>query len=429
MSGALTVIDATGPLGQLGQLLPVGAVPLHVGFGQVPTGHRVVEAWRAVPGPADPRYLVPVDLAAARRVLVSHLRLREPRVRLQRRAAAAAVAPLAAWYRDRGVLTVSVPRDLGDDLVDELFVTRHLVRLVPGATGTALSLRGGHARAKPTVQLVDDTGAVLAFAKVASDPATAARVRREATLLRRFGDALGTGGRLRLPALLATGAAGGAGAFTYSVAEPLPQAVRGAREEDQERALPGLVALHDAVGIRTAPLAAAPLWTETLTALDEAVAAVARAGTALPAGGRELADAAVALSARMRAVDAGIELPLAPFHGDWVPWNLGWDGDTLWAWDLEYGSVEGPLGLDALRGVFLVEQVARGRSLEDAVAAMRAAAPGLLPRLGARPEHADALIRVHLLELVTSALAVVAAGRGMPVGLDGAPHVLREAAR
>ena len=97
MSGALTVIDATGPLGQLGQLLPVGAVPLHVGFGQVPTGHRVVEAWRAVPGPADPRYLVPVDLAAARRVLVSHLRLREPRVRLQRRAAAAAVAPLAAW--------------------------------------------------------------------------------------------------------------------------------------------------------------------------------------------------------------------------------------------------------------------------------------------------------------------------------------------
>src|SRR5689334_8726020 len=172
VSGALTVIDATGPLGQLGQLLPVGAVPLHVGFGQVPAGHRVVEAWRAVPGPADPRYLVPVDLAAARRVLVSHLRLREPRVRLQRRAAAAAVAPLAAWYRDRGVLTVSVPQDLGDDLVDELFVTRHLVRLVPGATGTALSLRGGHARAKPTVQLVDDTGAVLAFAKVASDPAT-----------------------------------------------------------------------------------------------------------------------------------------------------------------------------------------------------------------------------------------------------------------
>ena len=151
---------------------------------------------------------------------------------------------------------------------------------------------------------------------------------------------------------------------------------------------------------------------------------MARAGTALPAGGRELADAAVALSARMRAVDAGFRLPLAPFHGDWVPWNLGWDGDTLWAWDLEYGSVEGPLGLDALRGVFLVEQVARGRSLEDAVAAMRAAAPGLLPRLGARPEHADALIRVHLLELVTSALAVVAAGRGMPVGLDGAPDVL-----
>jgi hypothetical protein len=426
VSGALTAVDATGRLGQLGQLLPIGAVPLHVGFGPVPAGYRVVEAWRAVPGPHDPRYLVPVDRPAARRVLVSHLRLREPRVRLQRRVAAAALAPLSAWYRDRSVLRVSVPGDVGDDVVDELFVTRHLVRLVPGAGGTALSLRGGHARAKPTVELVDGAGVVVAFAKVAADPATAARVRREATLLRRFGDALGTRGPLRLPRLLGEG---DAGTFTYSVAEPLPQAVRGGREDDQERALPGLVALRDAAGVRTAPLAAASLWRETLTGLDEAVSEVARTGAAVPDAGRELAAAAVALAARMRAVDAEVELPLGPFHGDWVPWNLGWDGDTAWAWDLEYGSVEGPVGLDALRGVFLVEQLARGRSLADAVAAMRSAAPRLLPRLGARPEHADVLVRVHLLELVTSALAVVAAGRGMPVGLDGAPDVLREAAR
>ena len=153
-----------------------------------------------------------------------------------------------------------------------------------------------------------------------------------------------------------------------------------------------------------------------------------RSGTAVPRAGRELADAAVALATRMAAVDAAVELPLGPFHGDWVPWNLGWDGDTVWAWDLEYGSVEGPVGLDALRGVFLVEQLARGGSLRDAVAAMRSAAPRLLPRLGARPEHAEVLVRVHLLELVTSALAVVAAGRGMPVGLEGAPRVLTEAA-
>jgi hypothetical protein len=425
VSGALTAIDASGRLGQLGQLLPVGAVPLHVGFGPVPGGHRVVEAWRAVPGPHDPRYLVPLDRPAARRVLVSHLRLREPRVRLQRRAVAAAVTPLSAWYRDRAVLRVSVPGDVADDVVDDLFVTRHLVRLVPGARGTALSLRGGHARAKPVVQLVDGVGAVVAFAKVAADPATAARVRREADLLRRFGDALGTGSSLRLPRLLR---AGDAGTFTYSIAEPLPQAVRGGREDDLERALPALVALRDAAGVRTAPLAAASLWIETLTALDDAGAEVARAGTAVPQAGRELADAAVGLATRMRAADAATELPLGPFHGDWVPWNLGWDGDTVWAWDLEYGSVEGPVGLDALRGVFLVEQLARGRTLRDALAAMRTAAPRLLPRLGARPEHADVLVRVHLLELVTSALAVVAAGRGIPVGLDGAPDVLRQVA-
>jgi hypothetical protein len=426
VSGALTAVDSTGRLGQLGQLLPLGAVPMHVGFGPVPAGSRVVEAWRAVPGPHDPRYLVPVDRPAARGVLLSHLRLRDPRVRLQRRAAAAAVAPLSAWYRDRAVLRVSVPADVGNDVVDQLFVTRHLVRLVPGADGTALSLRGGHARAKPTVQLVDSAGAVVAFAKVASDPATAARVRREADLLRRFADALGTRGPLRLPRLLADG---DGASFTYSVAEPLPQAVRGGREDDLERALPGLAALRDAAGVRTAPLAAASLWAETLTTLDEAVAQLARTGTALPGAARELADAAVALATRMRAVDAAVELPLGPFHGDWVPWNLGWDGDTMWAWDLEYGSVEGPVGLDALRGVFLVEQLARGLRIRDAVRAMRSAAPRLLPRLGARPEHADVLVRMHLLELVTSALAVVAAGRGMPGGLDGAPDLLREEAR
>jgi hypothetical protein len=131
----------------------------------------------------------------------------------------------------------------------------------------------------------------------------------------------------------------------------------------------------------------------------------------------------------MRATDATAALPLGPFHGDWVPWTMGWAGSTQWAWDLEYGSAEAPVGLDALRWVFLVEQLAHGRDLPAAVAAMRAAAPGLLRRLGGDPGSTDALVRLHLLELVTSALAVVAAGRGMPLGLDSAARVLREAAR
>jgi hypothetical protein len=155
----------------------------------------------------------------------------------------------------------------------------------------------------------------------------------------------------------------------------------------------------------------------------------ARGGAGGPPGAADLAEAAVALAVRMRATDADVALPLGPFHGDWVPWNLGWAGDTQWAWDLEYGSAEGPVGLDALRWVFLVEQLAHGRDLPAAVAAMRAAAPALLGRLGADPASAELLVRLHLLELVTSALAVAAAGRGMPLGLEGAPQVLREAAR
>jgi hypothetical protein len=108
---------------------------------------------------------------------------------------------------------------------------------------------------------------------------------------------------------------------------------------------------------------------------------------------------------------------------------MGWAGCTQRAWDLEYGSAEGPVGLDAVRWVFLVEQLANGRNLAGAVAAVRTAGPGLLRRLGADPAHTDLLVRLHLLELVTSALAVLAAGRGMPLGLEGAADVLREAAR
>lgn len=398
---------------QLAHLFPAAAFPLRVGFGALPDGYREVDAWRVVPSTRLPLFLVPVDAAAARRLLVSHNGLRGPKVRAARTAASLAVGGLAAVARDRGVLRVGVPHDVPDDDVERAVVTRHLRRRVPGAAATAVSLRAFHPLAKPTVQVTGPDGRVLAFTKVASDPATAVRVEREATLLASLG--AGLDGLVRLPRVLDRGTCG---PFTVSVVEPLPHRTRGTRADDEDRVLARLALFGEAGDPGHAALGQTALWRE----LEARVTAVTGAGCARP----DLADALARLAAAVRDQDGDRVLPCGAFHGDWVPWNMGWAGDTLWVWDLEYGSEQGPVGLDALRWVYQLEHVVRRATLTAAVAAMTAAAPRVLPRLGVDPAHARTLVRVHLVAVVSTALSALAAGRGLPPGLDpDAVDVLR----
>ncbi len=410
---------------------------LHVGYGSPPPGHRVVDAWRVVPAAAAPLFLVPLDPRAARRLLSSHNGLRGARVRAARTAASLAVGGVAALAGDRTVLRASVPDDVPDDVVDVALVTRHLVRTVPGAAATAVSLRAFHPLAKPTVQVTDPRGDVVAFTKVAIDRATAARVEREATLLRRLGvgragttddrtaddrtaddrtaDDRATEDRcpregVRLPRVLDHGRVGD---FTLCVVEPLPRRTRGVRAGDEAAVLGRLAAFAALGDTGRTPLRATALWRE-LTARAAAVT-----GTACTRP-----DIAAALAGLVEAVersDGDRELAVGAFHGDWVPWNMGWHGADLWVWDLEYGSPQGPVGLDALRWVFQVEHVLHRRRLTDAVDAMAAAVPRVLTRLGLAAEATDlapALVRVHLVAVASTALAALAAGRGLPPGLD-----------
>jgi hypothetical protein len=414
---------------QLRHLFPATGVDVHVGYGPPPAGYRVVDAWRVIPSAARPLFLVPVDAAAARRLLTSHNRLRGPKVRAARTAASLAVAGLAALSGDRTVLRASVPDDVPDDVVDAALVTRHLRRHVPGAVATAVSLRAFHPLAKPTVQVTDARGHVVAFTKVASDPATGARVEREAVLLRDLGAGL-PGPAVRLPRVLDHGTVG---PFTVSVVEPLPQATRGARRDDEDRVLDRLAAFagafddpadgpSDGAGPVTAPLRTTGLWTE----LAERVRAVTGPDCTRP----DLAAALRALAESVEQVDGDRPVTVGAFHGDWVPWNMGWAGDTLWVWDLEYGSRQGPVGLDALRWVYQCTHVLDGVTFTAAVTAMAAAGPRVLPRLGVPvadvPDLTRTLVRVHLVAVLSTALAALAAGRGLPPGLDpDAAGVLR----
>jgi hypothetical protein len=418
---------------QLAHLFPAADVDLHIGYGPPPPGHRVVDAWRVIPSTRVPLFLVPVDPAAARRLLVSHNGLRGPKVRAARTAASVAVAGIAVASGRRGILTVSVPAGVDDAQVDDAVVTRHLRRRVPGAAATAISLRAFHPLAKPTVQVADAGGRIVAFTKVASDVATAGRVEREARLMRELGAELD--GPVRLPRVLDEGRCG---PFTVSVVEPLPQRTIGAREQDGDRVMDRLAAFQAAGDAGRSPLQATALWRELAARVEtvtgpagpDSVNGSAGPGSVNGSARPDLADALLALVAAVRRDDADRELAVGAFHGDWVPWNMGWADDVLWVWDLEYGSRQGPVGLDALRWVYQLEHVVRRRSLTDAVAAMTAAAPRLLPRVGADPADTRALVRVHLTAVFATALGALAAGRGLPPGLDpDAVAVLAEHAR
>jgi len=398
---------------QLAQLFDGSGIPVRIGYGPVPPGHRVVESWRVLPGPADPRFLVPLDPAVARRVLVSHNRLRSGRVRWQRRAAALAVGPLRRLRGERSELHLSVPREIPGDEVGRELITQRMLGTVPGAGHTAISLQRFHPRAKPTVQLVGGDGRIVGFAKVATDPETARRVGREADLLGRV--PAGLEGPISLPEVLGSRTDG---PVAYSVTAPLPVRARGAVPSDETRVLRRLRDFQQALGTRVVRVGDTDLWRE-LERLAEVAAG---------ADGREdLVQAHARLLRACRDRDAGTDLPAGCLHGDWVPWNMAWEGERLWVWDLEYGSPLAPLGLDALRWTFQLRHALSGDSLEASVGAMAAAAPRVLPEVGVDPAHAPALIRLHLVELLGSALALLAAGRGLPGGLDpDAVRVLRE---
>ncbi len=227
----------------------------------------------------------------------------------------------------------------------------------------------------------------------------------------RFGAALATPGpALSLPRVLDVGSCG---PFTYSVVEPLPDTVRriGPDQDDRGAAGPG--------GVHRRPSAAAGRpWVPP----PGGRGCYERVETAREAEGQrpDLVEGLLRLADAVAAHDSDRELAVGCYHGDWVPWNLARDSATgrLWAWDLEYGAVTGPAGLDALRWVFQVQHVLHRVSFGQAVAAMAEAAPDLLPQLGLDPALAPVLIRLHVLETMATALTLLATGRGLPRGLD-----------
>jgi hypothetical protein len=406
----------TGDLAWLVDLLwgPAAEAGLaHVSIdGTVPDGHVVAERFAVVPGLSRPRFLVP--LASRRAAWASTSRynaLRPAGVRALRAAVGAGMRLGAGRWALRDRLIVSVPAGTAAAPLEELLVGHHLRGLlgVPDLA-MAVGVRAPHPNRKPTLQLLDGAGRMVAYAKLGWSPLTRELVRNEAGTLRACAATPPPG--LGVPKLLA---AGRWRDLDLMVTSPLPTGVRRHRDALRPPPVEVTAALAATAGTRTLPLAASPYWSTVRRRIAEAAGAGpggAGASGAGPAEGREVAEALKAAADRVEERHGGTPVTFGRWHGDWVPWNLAWDRGRLFAWDWEHSGADAPLGFDLLHWHFQVAFIQRRRDVGEAAARCGRLAGPDLARLGVPPAAAEALPPLYLLETYLRAWHMRAAGAG-----------------
>ncbi|GAA3818565.1 hypothetical protein [Nocardioides panacisoli] len=252
------------------------------------------------------------------------------------------------------------------------------------------------ANRKATLQLVDDAGDPVGFAKFAWDPASAAAVTREADVLARLA---GGAHDLRTPRLLARGSWHG---HPYLVSEPLPS---GARRPDpavlpraQELFALCPIVRHDTVD-RTGQLVALRRRIETLQEAGAETGLLARA---------------VDLLDRIDRIDVPVA---ARWHGDLTAWNCARDDQQrLWCWDWESTEADAVAGLDAVHWA-ATDLTLRGHRYGGAVlaAAAEKAAP-LLTAAGHSRTTRAAVPVLYVAILVERAVALAVGNGGWDEG-------------
>ena len=217
----------------------------------------------------------------------------------------------------------------------------------------SIGIRTG-ANRKATLQLVDEAGAPLGYAKVAWDRVSADDVEREAAALAEPDG--GPGSRARRPALAARGDYHG---WPFLVSAPLPLDSRGVRAQVP---LPTPAEIFSLVPIVRHGAASG---TQQVAALRSRLKAH---GTMSET--RALAENATALLDELDrlASTRSEDLPVTSRnHGDFTPWNVARDrAGVLWAWDWESSEPDAVAGLDAVHWHMAVQNEA-GRTMDGAV--------------------------------------------------------------
>ncbi len=369
--------------------------------GTVPEGYVAVERFAVVPSLARPRFLVP--LASRRVAWASTSRynaLRPAKVRALRAAIGAGMRVGAGHWALRDRLVVSVPAGAARTSLEELLIGAHLRSLlgVPDLV-MGIGVREPHPNRKPTLQLLDGAGEVRGYVKVGWSPHA----------LRACAAHPPPG--LGVPTVLASGRWRDLDLVATS---PLPARVRRHRQPLRPPPVTITRGLAATAGRRALPLGASPYWSSVRERVARVASGAASAAGAASATARagEIAATLEGCLARIEERCGDMRFEFGRWHGDWVPWNLAWDGERLFAWDWEHSGGDAPLGFDLLHWQFQVAFVQQRRNAAEAASRCAALATPYLERLGIEPAAAGALPWMYLLELYLRAQRMQAAGAG-----------------
>jgi hypothetical protein len=319
-----------------------------------------------------PRMLLPDDRIAARGALLGGTATRSFAARRRRGAFATALRTDTAWHMVRDRVWIPGPDPLRERLEEAL----------GGPAMIAAALRVRAPFRKPMLQVLAPTGEVVAYAKVAWNEVTALNARAEHEALLAFADADHAG--LRTPEVVAMLEHRG---FPVLVTRPMPEAVARYAPSDPPPPVTVTRRISEVLSLGRAPGSIDERLRSRLDAVAVALSRDGRHGAVV--------DAAISLRNGLDTAN----LPTGAWHGDWAPWNLGRENDTLWVWDWEHWRSDVPLGLDVPHFVFQQRFVAERAPLDEAFAAAREASSEPLTSLGYGPDDRRTLDAIHVLEI------------------------------
>jgi hypothetical protein len=253
----------------------------------------------------------------------------------------------------------------------------------------AVSLSTPKSNQKPVLQLLDDDGVCLGWAKVAWNDRTEALVATEADWLRRPASA-----PLSKPQLLHDVTIAGRRVVIGTGVEP------GRRPRRRPDVAPP-AALFDAVArlgtVKVTTVTRSRWWDSVESVLEQATA---RERTAIDA-----------------VIDAcrDLEIRVGAWHGDLTPWNLMTGKDRIHLIDWEFAADGVPYGFDLCHFHTQVGSEMKGFGDGETGAALALdysarMSPHGLAQLGVAPENRTAIWRLYLVELMRRTFALRADG-------------------
>jgi hypothetical protein len=349
--------------------------------GELPAGYRRVDQFGMLP--AAPGRIFVLSLGARRgasSALTSYNSLRSGRTRLVRRVLGLGLRtglarPLLHDKIDIGVMRGATSAELAEDLLGD-----HLQHFFGRGPVVMAIGSGTDTYRKPVLQVFAADGTPLGFIKVGWNDWTREAVTREAAALQAC---MKDQTRLGVPPLLGLTSWRG---LDLLVTGPLPRRIRGLCIESELPDARVLREIGDLAPGLTSELVASPWWLSVLSRIQD---------VADPAVRSALEQAAE----RIEGAHGHVPLTFGAWHGDLVPWNLGWCGTRLYAWDWESSTPDVPLGFDAVHFHYSIAFIARKRPLAEAVAFAAARAEAALNALGVRGHARQLLPTLHLIEL------------------------------